>query len=174
MTTSVQMCGFEASQLADLRADFGVFADTKYRELPGASGAPAFPICGGCKLVRYCVSNLFRSILESSLTSDSASLRRTSTKTPWKRACPLRDGFVRFHSEARDVVLSGRLPPTAHLDTVCRDGVLHSWSSVQVRCEEDIHAHRPVTSSKRRWEPRKNFHHQLCLLRWLTEYEPYR
>ena len=36
MTTSVQMCGFEASWRADLRADFGVFADTKYRELPGA------------------------------------------------------------------------------------------------------------------------------------------
>jgi hypothetical protein len=27
---------FEASQLADLRADFGIFTDTKYRELPGA------------------------------------------------------------------------------------------------------------------------------------------
>ena len=36
MTISVQMCGFEASRRADLRADFGVFADTKYRELPGA------------------------------------------------------------------------------------------------------------------------------------------
>ena len=63
------------------------------------AGAPAFPICGGCKLVRYCVSNLFRSILwyiyhikthraetirllTGKLTSDSASLRRTSTKTP--------------------------------------------------------------------------------------------
>jgi len=39
MTTSVQMCGFEASRLADLRVDFGVFVDTKYRELPGASCA---------------------------------------------------------------------------------------------------------------------------------------
>ena len=36
MTISVQMCGFEASQLADLRANFRVFVDTKYRELPGA------------------------------------------------------------------------------------------------------------------------------------------
>jgi len=33
------MCRFEASRLADLRAGFGVFMDTKYRELPGASCA---------------------------------------------------------------------------------------------------------------------------------------
>jgi hypothetical protein len=37
MTTSVRICGFEASELADLRADFGIFADTKHKELPGAS-----------------------------------------------------------------------------------------------------------------------------------------
>jgi hypothetical protein len=36
----VQMCGFEGNNkgnnLADLRADFGIFADTKHQELPGA------------------------------------------------------------------------------------------------------------------------------------------
>lgn len=35
MTTFVQLCGFGASEVADLRADFGSFADTKHRELPG-------------------------------------------------------------------------------------------------------------------------------------------
>jgi hypothetical protein len=70
-----------------------------------ASGAPAFPICSGCKLVRYCVSNLFRSILwyiyliethraesirflTGKLTSRSASIRRPSTRTPWKACVP--------------------------------------------------------------------------------------
>ena len=32
--TLVQMCGFEGNSLADLRADFGIFADTKYQEPP--------------------------------------------------------------------------------------------------------------------------------------------
>lgn len=62
-------------------------------------GAPAFSICGGCKLVRYCVSNSFnpkfgvsyrapqsREIIlpAGKPTNRSASLRRASTKTPWK------------------------------------------------------------------------------------------
>ena len=34
--SSVQMCGFEGNNLADLRADFGIFADTKHQELPGS------------------------------------------------------------------------------------------------------------------------------------------
>ena len=34
---SVQMCGFEGNNLADLRVDFGIFADTKHQELPGSS-----------------------------------------------------------------------------------------------------------------------------------------
>jgi len=40
MTTSVQLCGFEDSELADSRANFGIFADTKHRELPGAFSHP--------------------------------------------------------------------------------------------------------------------------------------
>ena len=39
MTTSVQICQFEASKLVHLRhlrVDFGIFADTKHKELPGA------------------------------------------------------------------------------------------------------------------------------------------
>ena len=31
------MCGFEGNNLAELRADFGIFADTKHQELPGSS-----------------------------------------------------------------------------------------------------------------------------------------
>jgi len=40
VVSSVQMCGFEGNNLVDLRADFGIFADTKHQELPGAS--PSF------------------------------------------------------------------------------------------------------------------------------------
>ena len=36
MVSPVQMCGFEGNNVADLRADFGIFADTKHQELPGA------------------------------------------------------------------------------------------------------------------------------------------
>jgi len=35
----VQMCGFEGNNLADLRGDFRIFADTKHQELPGASAS---------------------------------------------------------------------------------------------------------------------------------------
>jgi len=36
MTTFVQFCGFKAAELADLRADFRIFVDTKNRKLPRA------------------------------------------------------------------------------------------------------------------------------------------
>ena len=34
------MCGFEGNNLADLRAEFGIFADTKHQELPGSFPCP--------------------------------------------------------------------------------------------------------------------------------------
>ena len=34
--TLVRMCGFEGSNHVDLRANFRIFADTKWKELPGA------------------------------------------------------------------------------------------------------------------------------------------
>ena len=37
VVSPVQMCGFEGNNLVNLRADFGIFADTKHQELPGAS-----------------------------------------------------------------------------------------------------------------------------------------
>jgi len=70
-------------------------------------GAPAFPICAGCKLVRYCVSNqqlifnphlvlcLIKAhrtesirLLTGKLTSRFANLRNTSTRTPCRVCVP--------------------------------------------------------------------------------------
>ena len=39
-----ELPGASSDELADLRADFGIFADTKHRELPGAS--PSFTYLG--------------------------------------------------------------------------------------------------------------------------------
>ena len=139
------------------------------------SGAPAFPICSGCKLVRYCVSNLFQSWFLGYVSSrptepraSDCSLERSQTVLQvseafqWehlgKRACLLRDGSVRPHGERGDDIPAGRLLSTAYVDSVCRDGVLHSRNSVSVRCEEEVHAHRPAISPRRRWEPRENVH----------------